>query len=63
LSDFTLAWNDALPNAKPIGEMWNALILDTDKVQQRTEAWQQQMRSNGDLVSNLLAFASKVQQG
>jgi uncharacterized repeat protein (TIGR03837 family) len=63
LSNFTLAWNDALPNAKPVGERWNALISDTNKVQQRTEAWQQQMRSNGDLVSNLLSFASKLQQG
>jgi len=52
-----LAWNGASADALPWAQLWPALQADLPRIRARAQAWQRQMQSNGDLASNLLAFA------
>ncbi|MGK5032145.1 elongation factor P maturation arginine rhamnosyltransferase EarP [Janthinobacterium sp. MDT1-19] len=52
-----LAWNGASADAFPWTQLWLALQADLPRISARAQAWQLQMQSNGDLASNLLAFA------
>ncbi|MEG2962545.1 MAG: elongation factor P maturation arginine rhamnosyltransferase EarP, partial [Janthinobacterium sp.] len=52
-----LAWNGASADALPWTLLWPALQADLARIRARAQAWQLQMQSNGDLASNLLAFA------
>ncbi|MEM8517133.1 MULTISPECIES: elongation factor P maturation arginine rhamnosyltransferase EarP [unclassified Janthinobacterium] len=52
-----LAWNGASVHALSWAQLWPALQADLPRISARAQAWQRQMQSNGDLASNLLAFA------
>jgi uncharacterized repeat protein (TIGR03837 family) len=61
VTDFSLRWNDAdgdAPAAWPA--LWTALKDDVLTITERNAEWQAQMLANGDLVSNLLAFARSL---
>ena len=57
LAQAALAWNGASADALPWPRLWPALQADLPRIRARAQAWQRQMQSNGDLASNLLAFA------
>ena len=57
LMQAALAWNGASADALPWARLWPALQADLPRIRARTQAWQRQMQANGDLASNLLAFA------
>ena len=52
-----LAWNGASADALPWAQLWPALQADLPRIRARAQDWQRQMQANGDLASNLLAFA------
>jgi uncharacterized repeat protein (TIGR03837 family) len=68
LAEFSLHWNGA--GAQAGGEeggeediwpgLWSALERETPQIVQRAVDWQQQMLANGDLASNMLAFAATL---
>ena len=62
LTRFALCWNDA---ADANGEggwpaLWRAFDGETGAMAARAEQWRQQMLANGDLASNLVAFAASL---
>jgi uncharacterized repeat protein (TIGR03837 family) len=60
LPDFSLAWNGA-SESHDWQTLWPALMADLPALAQRAVDWQQQMRSHGDLATNLLEFARSLQ--
>ncbi|MGK5062120.1 elongation factor P maturation arginine rhamnosyltransferase EarP [Janthinobacterium sp. LB3P112] len=52
-----LTWNGASADALPWSQLWPALQADLPRIRERSQTWQRQMQVNGDLASNLLAFA------
>ena len=52
-----LAWNGASADPLPWTALWPALQADMPRMAARAQGWQRQMQANGDLASNLLAFA------
>jgi uncharacterized repeat protein (TIGR03837 family) len=60
LPDFSLAWNGA-SESHDWQTLWPALMADLPALAQRAVDWQQQMRSHGDLATNLLEFARSFQ--
>jgi uncharacterized repeat protein (TIGR03837 family) len=59
LSRFSLGWNGAALEADWEGA-WQALKDDMPNIARRTEDWERQVLENGDLASNLLAFAASL---
>jgi len=59
-NEFNLRWNDALPAAGEWDASWAAFAAAMRAIAARTEAWQQEMASHGDLAANLLDFAVTV---
>ncbi|MGK5068016.1 elongation factor P maturation arginine rhamnosyltransferase EarP [Janthinobacterium sp. RT4P48] len=57
LAQAALAWNGAGTDALPWTALWPALRADMPRISARAQDWQRQMQENGDLASNLLAFA------
>ena len=57
LAQAALAWNDANADALPWVRLWPALQADLPRIVARAQDWERQMRTHGDLASNLLAFA------
>jgi len=53
-----LAWNGAAADPLPWERLWSALRADMPRIVARAQDWQGRMQANGDLASNLLAFAS-----
>jgi len=60
LPEFSLAWNGAI-EGHDWQALWSALMGDLGPLSQRPVDWQQQMRSHGDLATNLLEFARSLQ--
>eukprot|EP01133_Synstelium_polycarpum_P019896 gene19896-23840_t len=52
-----LAWNGAAADPLPWRQLWSALRADMPRIVARAQGWQGLMQANGDLASNLLAFA------
>lgn len=59
LARFSLGWNGAAEGVH-WPDAWQALKDDLPNIAHRTEDWQRQVLENGDLVSNLLAFARSL---
>jgi uncharacterized repeat protein (TIGR03837 family) len=62
LADFSLRWNGA-PTAGEDADwsaLWLAFASQAPAMAQRAAAWQAQMRANGDLAANLMAFAATL---
>ena len=65
LDEFSLRWNGARDEGMdeeadwPL--LWTALQAELPAIRQRHAEWQARMLANGDLVSNLLAFARSLQ--
>ncbi|PWF54652.1 elongation factor P maturation arginine rhamnosyltransferase EarP [Massilia glaciei] len=62
LSDFSLCWNGA-PPARPDAPaawplLWKRFDAEMAELAPHARAWRRQMRENGDLAGNLLAFAA-----
>lgn len=55
-----LQWNGATAEAPDWPSLWSALQLDKARIAARAAAWQTEMAANGDLASNLLAFATSL---
>jgi uncharacterized repeat protein (TIGR03837 family) len=61
LIDFSLRWNGVeseVPADWPA--LWTSLKADLPTITKRNAEWQAEMLANGDLVSNLLAFARSL---
>ncbi|MYN45319.1 elongation factor P maturation arginine rhamnosyltransferase EarP [Pseudoduganella sp. FT93W] len=58
LSALSLQWNGAGSSAADWPALWAGFRTQMPAMQQRAEAWQQQMLALGDLASNLLRFAA-----
>lgn len=65
LIDFSWYWNGAstiyMPTCANCSALWQQLQADMLKVTSRTFDWQREMLANGDMTSNLLAFARLLQ--
>ena len=57
---FMLHWNGAQPEAADWSALWSALLADRTRIEARSADWQARMLANGDLASNLLAFAASL---
>ncbi|MBC3919734.1 elongation factor P maturation arginine rhamnosyltransferase EarP [Undibacterium sp. CY18W] len=62
LAAFARAWNDASMETVDWSQLWPALQADMHQIADLSTEWQQKMRENGDLASNLLKFVTSVQQ-
>jgi uncharacterized repeat protein (TIGR03837 family) len=60
LQDFMLHWNGAQPARADWPALWSALLADRAPIEARSGEWQARMLKNGDLASNLLAFAASL---
>ncbi|MGZ8288988.1 MAG: elongation factor P maturation arginine rhamnosyltransferase EarP [Telluria sp.] len=66
LNQFSLGWNGALDGNTerqagwPV--LWLALQSDLQAIAQRSDQWHRQMLENGDMTSNMLAFARSLEQ-
>lgn len=60
LQDVMLHWNGALATGADWPALWSALQADRARIEARSSEWQGRMLANGDLASNLLAFASSL---
>ncbi len=60
LRAFSVAWNGAEKIPVDWAGIWLALQADMSKIAKKSEAWQRQLRENGDLATNLLKFAATV---
>ncbi|SFV08401.1 elongation factor P maturation arginine rhamnosyltransferase EarP [Pseudoduganella namucuonensis] len=58
-NDFSLGWNDA--RQADWSAQWLSLRADMAGIAARAAEWRRQMLENGDLASNLLAFAASLQ--
>ncbi len=65
LATLALRWNSAPETGALAGADWNVLWrqfrADMPALRQHAAQWQQAMQENGDLASNLLAFAATLQ--
>ena len=59
LNAFSLHWNGAAGEGD-WPALWAALRRDSDRIEARSALWQTEMLKNGDLASNLLAFAATI---
>lgn len=59
-SAFNLRWNDAIDAQGDWGDSWRQYFSTLDISGERTEQWQREMATHGDLASNLLRFAEAV---
>jgi uncharacterized repeat protein (TIGR03837 family) len=59
LETFSLHWNGALDGGDWTA-LWAALRQDAARIEARSVEWQADMLKNGDLASNLLAFADSL---
>ena len=59
LATFSLHWNGAAAESV-WPALWPPFQADMVKMASRSEEWQQQMRENGDLASNMLKFAESL---
>jgi uncharacterized repeat protein (TIGR03837 family) len=57
---FMLHWNGAQADAADWPALWSALLADRARIEARCADWQARMLANGDLASNLLAFAASL---
>ena len=57
---FMLHWNGAQAEAADWPALWSALLADRARIAARSLDWQACMLANGDLASNLLAFAASL---
>jgi uncharacterized repeat protein (TIGR03837 family) len=58
---FSLAWNGVDTGSAPDWPaLWHDLRHDAPAIAARAEAWEQEMRGNDDLASNLLGFACSL---
>jgi uncharacterized repeat protein (TIGR03837 family) len=60
LSRFSLGWNGAAAESVDWTDAWQVLKEDMPNIARRTEDWERHVLENGDLASNLLAFAGSV---
>ena len=60
LNDAMLHWNGAATTDADWPALWSALQHDEAALVARSEVWRQEMEDNGDLASNLLAFATHI---
>lgn len=60
LQQVMLHWNGAQGDAADWPGLWAALRSDRARIEARSDAWQAAMLANGDLASNLLAFAASL---
>jgi len=60
LQSVMLQWNGAAAHPADWSELWSALQGDKERIETRSRAWQARMLENGDLATNLLAFASSL---
>ncbi|MBW8898937.1 MAG: elongation factor P maturation arginine rhamnosyltransferase EarP [Massilia sp.] len=61
LIDFSLRWNGAGDGAAADWrDLWTSLQADLPAIARRNAGWQAEVLANGDLVSNLLAFARSL---
>lgn len=59
LDAFSLHWNGAAGEGD-WPALWSALRQDAARIEERSGQWQAEMLKNGDLASNLLAFAASL---
>ena len=57
---FMLHWNGAQAEQADWPALWSALLADRERIDARCNDWQARMLANGDLASNLLAFAASL---
>ena len=57
---FMLHWNGAQAGAADWPVLWPALLADRARIAARSIDWQARMLANGDLATNLLAFAASL---
>ena len=57
---FMLHWNGAQADTADWPALWSALLADRARIATRSLDWQARMLANGDLASNLLAFAASL---
>ncbi|MFC5479212.1 elongation factor P maturation arginine rhamnosyltransferase EarP [Massilia suwonensis] len=57
LQSVMLQWNGAAANTADWSVLWSALQADKARIEARSSEWQARMLENGDLATNLLAFA------
>ncbi|MFZ6767610.1 elongation factor P maturation arginine rhamnosyltransferase EarP [Undibacterium sp. Di26W] len=62
LAAFARAWNEASVETVDWSQLWPALQADMPHITDLSTEWQQKMRENGDLASNLLKFVYSVLQ-
>ncbi len=65
LDAFSLRWNDARHDGAEQADwpaLWRAFEADMPAIARRTAEWHGEMLENGDLASNLLAFARSLRQ-
>jgi uncharacterized repeat protein (TIGR03837 family) len=60
LQSSMLQWNGATAQEADWPALWSALQADRPRLAARAAAWQSAMAANGDLASNLLAFAASL---
>ena len=60
LQNVMLQWNGAAANTADWPALWSALQGDKARIESRSHEWQARMLENGDLASNLLAFAASL---
>ncbi|MGJ9417511.1 elongation factor P maturation arginine rhamnosyltransferase EarP [Massilia sp. CMS3.1] len=58
LQALMLQWNGATKGEADWPALWSALQSEQARIDARSDAWQAEMSGNGDLASNLLAFAA-----
>ena len=57
---FMLHWNCAQAEQADWPALWSALLADRERIDARCNDWQARKLANGDLASNLLAFAASL---
>ena len=60
LQSVMLQWNGATAQEADWPSLWSALQLEKARIAARSATWQAEMFANGDLASNLLAFAASL---
>lgn len=60
LEAISLHWNGAAGEDGDWPALWSALRHDSDRIAARSADWQAEMSKNGDLASNLVAFAASL---
>jgi uncharacterized repeat protein (TIGR03837 family) len=60
LAAFSLAWNGAAAGTSDWAALWRALHDERGAIAAHAVRWQEEMRTIGDMTSNLLAFAASL---